>query len=400
MSEQHSKSISISISISIAVKLVVIVAVLFVGWAGMNWLKTHGPKASKEAPPVVVPVVRVVVADFLDRQLYVDTQGRVDPRIRTQAAAEVMGRVLKVSSKFKSGGVFEKDEIMLEIDRSDYVAALAKAESTLADAQLSLEREEARAEQARRDWAKLGRGEPSDLVLGKPQIVSAKARVKASQAGVEKATRDLARTKLRAPYDCLVEATYTDLGSYITPGARLADVYSTNAFEVRVPVTLEEFAYLEQGPDGVVGDDVTLQAKLAGKLRVWQGKIVRSEGRVDRSTMTMYQVVEVLPNSDDPRFSLPPSGLFVRARIKGRVMPAVAELPRVALRQNQTMFVLGKEKKLKIVSVEVARTLEKTVLINQGLESGAKVIISPMETPVEGMKLQILHPKSQDDDHS
>ena len=388
MSEQFSKNKSKSKPVAFAVKLVVIFAVLFVGWAGMNWLKTHGPKASKEAPPVVVPVVRVVVADFLDRQLYVDTQGRVDPRIRTQAAAEVMGRVLKVSPKFKSGGVFLKDEIMLEIDRADYVAALAKAESALADAQLSLEREEARAEQARRDWKKLGRGAPSDLVLGKPQIVSAKARVKASLAGVGKATRDLERTKLRAPYDCLVEMTYTDLGSYITPGARLADVYSTNAFEVRVPVTLEEFAYLEQGADGVIGDDVTLQAKLAGKIRRWQGRIVRSEGRVDRSTMTMYQVVKVLSNEDDPQFRLPPSGLFVRARIKGRVMPKVAELPRVALRQDQTMFVLGKGDRLEVVKVEVARTLEGTVLISNGLKPSARVIVSPMETPVEGMKLQ------------
>ncbi len=387
MSEETSKSKLLPF----AVKLVVILAVLFVGWAGMNWLKTHGPTASKEAPPVVVPVVRVVVADFVDRQLHVDTQGRVDPRIRTQAAAEVMGRVLKVSPKFKSGGVFLKDEIMLEIDRADYVAVLAKTESTLADAELSLEREEARAEQARRDWKKLGRGEPSDLVLGKPQIVSAKARVKASRAGVEKATRDLERTKLRAPYDCLVEMTYTDLGSYITPGARLADVYSTHAFEVRVPVTLEEFAYLDQGVDGVIGDDVTLQAKLAGKLRIWQGQIVRSEGRVDRSTMTMYQVVEVIPNPDDLLFRLPPSGLFVRARIKGRVMPLVAELPRVALRQDQTMFVLGEDDRLEVVKVEVARTLEKTVLISKGLEPSARVIVSPMETPVEGMKLQILN---------
>ena len=86
-----------------------------------------------------------------------------------------MGRVLEVSPKFKSGGRFAKGEVMLEIDGSDYVAALAKAESALADAQLSLAREEARAAQARRDWKKLGRGDASDLVLGIPQIASAKA---------------------------------------------------------------------------------------------------------------------------------------------------------------------------------------------------------------------------------
>jgi len=375
------------------IKVIAALAVLLVGGAGMVWLKGHGPKASKEDPTVVVPVVRVVRAEFFDKQLYVNTQGRVDPRIRTQAAAEVMGRVLRVSSKFKSGGQFAKGEVMLEMDGADYVAALAQAESVLADARLSLEREEARAAQARRDWKKLGRGDPSELVLGIPQIVSAKARVVASQAAVDKASRDLKRTKLRAPYDCLVETIYTDLGSYITPGARLADLYSTEAFEVRVPVTLEEFGYLEQGEGGVVGGDVTLQASIGGKMRYWKGSIIRSEGRVDRSTMTMYQVVKIKPNPDEKLFPLPPSGLFVTARIKGRVMSEVVELPRAALREDQTVLVLDAESRLRVVKVGISRTLEKSVLVHGGVNAGDQIVISPLETPVVGMKLQIFNTK-------
>lgn len=370
------------------IKFVAVIVVLLIGVVGKKWLEENGPVASKEPPVRVIPTVHVIEAKFADRLLYVETQGRVEPRVRTQAAAEVMGRVLEVSQKFKAGGVFEKGEVMLEMDGSDYVAALATAESTLADAKLSLEREEARAAQARRDWAKLGRGQASDLVLGKPQIVSAKARVKAAESGVEKASRDLERTKLRAPYTCLVEMTYTDLGSYITPGARLADLYSTESFEVRVPVTLEEFGYLEQSADGVVGDEVIIEAAIGGKIRSWQGCIARSEGRVDRNTMTMNQVVAIQPTPEEVQFQLPPAGLFVRARIKGRVMPTVAELPRSSLRQDMTLLVLDKENQLKIVKVDVARTLEKTVLVRGGIQSGELVIVSPIETPVAGMKLQ------------
>lgn len=380
----------------VVVKVIAALVVLLLGWAGMVWLQSHGPEASKEVPTVVLPVVRVVTAEVFDKQLYVNTQGRVDPRIRTQAAAEVMGRVLSVSPKFKSGGRFAKGEVMLEMDGADYVAVLAQAEATLADAKLSLEREEARAAQARRDWKKLGRGDPSDLVLGIPQITSAKARVVASQATVDKASRDLKRTKLRAPYDCLVETIYTDLGSYITPGARLADLYSTEAFEVRVPVTLEEFGFLEQDERGVIGDDVELQASIGGKLRSWQGVIVRSEGRVDRSTMTMHQVIEIKPNPEDKLFHLPPSGLFVTARIKGRVMSKVVELPRAALREGKTVFVLDAENRLEIVTVDISRTLKKSVLVNGGVESGDRVIISPLEIPVVGMKLQVLNNKAED----
>jgi len=390
MQEKKSKPLS---KTAIVIKLLLIAAVFVVGVGGMKWLVNNGPEAKKEPLKSKVPVVRVVQVQYRDHQLFVDTQGRVEPRSRTQIAAEVTGRVVSVSPQFKPGGQFSKGEVMLEIDRSDYVAALAKAESVLADARLQLEREEARAEQAARDWKKLGRGEPSDLVLGKPQIVSAKARVKASLAGVEKAQRDLDRTKLRAPYDCLVEQVFTDLGAMAARGVRLADVSSSDAYEVRVPVTLDDFAFLNRSENGTIGEHVKLRAKLAGEWLVWPGEIVRSEGRVDSSTMTMYQVVQVKKRNEGDVFSLPPSGLFVRAQIHGQVMPHVAEIPRVALRNDGSIMVMNRRDQLEIVPVDVARTLKKTILIRRGVHQGDRVIISPMEAPVPGMKLKVYKDK-------
>ena len=150
---------------------VIAVLVVAAGGGGFVVLEKTGPKADKENPPGLIPVVRVVTVKSEEKQMYVSTQAR-----STQAASEVMGRVTDVSDKFKPGGVFKRGEVMLEIDSADYVSALANAEASLADAQLVLQQEEARAEQARRDWGKLGRGDPSDLVMRKPQIVSAKAR--------------------------------------------------------------------------------------------------------------------------------------------------------------------------------------------------------------------------------
>jgi RND family efflux transporter MFP subunit len=369
-----------------ATKGVAIVGVLVVGVLVMKYLEKNGPEAYKKAPPRVVTVVRVIEAKSGPEQLFVDTQGQVEPRRRTQAASEVMGRVVWVDPRFKVGGVFNHNEIMLKMDQADYVAMLASAESSKADAVLVVAQEEARADQASRDWIKHGRGEPSELVLRKPQIKSAKARVVAAEAAVEKATRDLDRTRLRAPYDCRVEATYTDHGSYIVAGARLADLYSTDAYEVRVPVTLEEMGYLKQ--EDVVGSEVVTRATIGSLERTWKGKIVRSEGMVDRRTMTIYLVVEIKPNEEAGLYRLPPSGLFVSASITGLVMEDITKIPRSALRSNDTLLTLTAEDTLKIVPVKVARTLNKSVLIVAGLRDGVKVITSPIETPVAGMKLR------------
>ncbi|MBT8037897.1 MAG: efflux RND transporter periplasmic adaptor subunit [Verrucomicrobiae bacterium] len=367
-------------------KGVAIVGVLVAGFLVMKYLEKNGPVADRVAPPRVVGVVRVIEAMSGTVPLFVDTHGKVEPRRRTQAASEVMGRIVRVDPRFKAGGVFDQDEIMLAIDRSDYVSMLAAAESSLADAALVLAQEEARADQARRDWLKHGRGEPSGLVVRKPQIVSAKARVVAAEAAVEKAARDLARTELRAPYDCRVEATYADLGSYVMPAARLADLYSNDAFEVRVPVTLEEMGYLKRGD--VTGTEVALRARFGGQERAWKGLILRSVGLVDRKTMTMYLVVEIKPNAGGGAYRLPLPGLFVSASITGRVMHDVTQLPRSALRSDNTLLTLTADNKLNIIPVKVARTLNKHVLIAEGLDDGVKVITSPVETPVAGMELR------------
>ena len=368
-------------------KIVALIIVLLVGVVVMKYLKDNGPEADKELPPPLIPVVNVMGVRVDAEQLVISTQGRVESVRKTQAASEVMGRVVMVSPKFEVGGQFSHDEIMLEIDDADYVSALAAAESSLAEARLLLAQEQARADQAGRDWGKLGRGEASDLVLRKPQIESAQAHITAATAAVGKAKRDLERTKLRAPYDCRVEATYTDLGSYIMIGARLADLYSANAFEARVPVTLEELGYLDK--DKIIGSKVIVNAFLGGVDRQWHGSIVRNEGVVDQQTMTMYLVVGIKPQSEAGPYRLPPLGLFVQAEIQGGVMEGVTKVPRSALRPDNTLLTVNAANELELTPVTLARTLEKSVLVSAGLSDGAKVIVSPMETPVSGMMLSV-----------
>lgn len=366
------------------INIILVVLIIIAGLGVMRYLKSNGPKANKEAVKKVIPVVKTMVVTSKSAQLFVKTQGSVEPSRSTQAASEVMGRVIKVSPLFRVGEIFIEGDILLEIDGADYRSALATAESTLADARLALTQEEARADQAARDWAKLGSGEPSDLVLRKPQIKSAKARMLASEASVEKAKRDLERTKLRAPYDCKVKETYTDLGSYITPGMPLADLYSTSDFEVSVPLTLEELGYLESSE--VVGTEVKMSARIGNENLAWLGKVTRNEGQIDRKTMTVNLIVQITAN--DSSYPLPPSGLFIDVEIIGKLLDDIVEIPRSALQSDNRVLILNSENKLEFSSVEVIRSMASTVIISNSLKNGMKIIISPMETPINGMELQ------------
>jgi multidrug efflux pump subunit AcrA (membrane-fusion protein) len=167
----------------------------------------------------------------------------------------------------------------------------------------------------------------------------------------------------------------------------LADLYSAGAFEARVPVTLEELGYLDEGE--IIGSSVLIKASLGGKERLWQGSVIRNESLVDQQTMTVYLVVSINAAHEEAAYRLPPLGLFVEAEIQGRKIDRVMKIPRSALRADNTLLTVNSADELDVVSVYPLRTLSKSVLISNGLKDGARVIVSPMETPVPGMKLAV-----------
>ncbi|SHJ18644.1 RND family efflux transporter, MFP subunit [Rubritalea squalenifaciens DSM 18772] len=362
------------------------VVVIAVGVGIMMVMVKNPVEATKEERRELIPRVETVTVDEINYTVQIATQGQVLPVTQTQIISEVGGSVTYVSDKLKAGGAFAKGEEMVRLEQADYEATLANAKAQVADAKLNLAQEEARAEQALREWKKLGRGEQaSDLVLRKPQIESAKARLESSEAAVNKAVRDLERTVTRAPYDCIVESANIDEGGYVAPGGRIAEVYASQKMELRLPLSLEDVGFL---PEEFKGTEVTVRAVIGGKPVNWQGKIVRSEGGVDRETMTMMMVVEVTPKQGEQRFALPPKGLFVNGEFQGEKLEGVVRVPRQALTGEGKVYVMGDDNTLRIVAVEVERTERDYVIVTKGLEQGDQVITSPIELPVEGMKVE------------
>ena len=156
---------------------------------------------------------------------------------------------------------------------------------------------------------------------------------------------------------------------------------------MRVPVPLDDWAYLNN--EELIGSHVDVVADLSGKQKTWIGRVSRSEGKVDRSAMVMYLVVEMITSETQTVAELPPPGLFVTASIKGREMKQIVEIPRTALNSNHTVFIVSEGKFLQVKEVKVERTMKDTALISKGLSKGDQIIVSAIETPVPGMEVEI-----------
>jgi len=381
-------------------KIIIPLAFLGAGAYGVLRLIETRPVVETKPAEKVIPTVRVIPVMKEEVNLTVYSQGTVSPRTVTELVPEVAGRVTFVSPSLAAGGFFDEGEVLLKIDRYDYELALIRARSDVAQAQVRLEQEVAESEVAAKEWDELGRGdEASPLVLRKPQLAQAEAALQAARAALSQAERDLDRTNIVAPFVGRVRTKHVDIGQFVSRGIAVAQLYSVDVAEVRLPLPDEELAFVDI-PLSYRGDRakrrgpaVLLKAIFAGKEHTWKGRIVRTEGEIDASTRMLYAVAEVSdPYGRGADRNRPPLavGMFVEAEIRGDSVKDVIILPRAAIRGSDMVYVIDADNNLRFREVEVFRREKTRVILISGLEEGELVCVSPLETVVDGMPVRAI----------
>lgn len=377
-----------------ALKIILPIVLLVAGATGAALLVLSRPSASTRIPEAVVPLVRALVVEQVDRTLIVQSQGTVQPLTASVLAAEVGGRIVEVSPEFVVGGFFDAGDVLLRIEPLDYEQAVVQAEAQVARARLALERERAEADVAIREWGELGGGEAPPLTRREPQLAEAEAALRAAEAALKLARRNLERTTIRAPYAGRVSRKQVDLGRFVAPGTPLGEVYAIDAVEVRLPVPDDQLAFLDLTLDGRRGSGttgVTLSAEFAGAERRWTGRIVRAEGEIDPRTRMLYLVARVdrpYARSADGHPPLTP-GMYVRAKVEGRRVEGLAVLPRAALRDDGSVLIVDAEDRLRFREVDVLRLTDREAIVQAGLDDGERVCVSQLATVTDGMRVRI-----------
>ncbi|MEW6989196.1 efflux RND transporter periplasmic adaptor subunit [Colwelliaceae bacterium 6441] len=368
----------------IIVPIVILIAgvLLFVFFSSMK--KPPEEKAKVDNTPIVA-VEEVTVAPLT---LSVDSYGIVKPKYETEIVAQVSGQIVELSEAFLRGGFVKKGQLLARIDPNDYEAALIDADATLASAMAALEQERAKGKVAAQEWKRIIDASPTKLSLRKPQLAQELARVKAAQASVLRAKRNLERTELKAPYNAMIESRTIGLGSFVGTGSKVGKVLSTAMAEIRLPVADNQLQFLvEQGKNA----SVSLVGTFAGVETTWQAKVARSEGVIDNKSRMSYLVAEikdpyVLEEGSEKtpiRF-----GSYVNAKILGVELAKATILPRYLV-DNNRVAILNNESKLHYVDIDIVRQVGADVIVSKGLVSGDQLIVSALDYPVDGMKLAL-----------
>ena len=379
---------------------VIIICVLILGISGgVAAFMIKARKAPEvRAPEILPPLVRVLAVEKTTRQFNVASQGTVRPRTETTLIPEVSGRVIEVSPSLVNGGFFEKGDVLLRIDPGDYERALITSQSQVRQTEVRLAQEEAEAEVANREWNELYPDQEAPPLTSRSlQMAEARAAVEAAKARVLQAEEDLARTVIRAPFAGRVRTKMVDIGQFVTRGQAIAEIYSVDHAEVRLPIRDDDLAYIDL-PLVYRGDTgrqphpkVVLRANFAGDVYEWEGRIERTEGEIDPKTRMVHAVAVV----DDPygqkkNVGRPPlaAGMFVEAEIWGDEVDDVVVLPRSALQDGGYLLVVDDESRVRFRDVDVIRIRGDLVVIGSGLETGETVVLTPLTRVTDKMKVR------------
>lgn len=368
-------------------KLIVPGLVVLASIFGAVTLMATAPRLEPSAMEPIATTVRVVNVVPEQIRLRVHSQGTVVPNTESELTPEVSGRVVWMSPSLVNGGSFDKDEVLLRLERKDY-------ESNRDRANASLTRAEAEFEHAQFEYQRLQSLEERQLV-SRSQLENALRAMRVAEAArqdaraaLQQAKRDLERTNVKAPFRGLVRTEAIDIGQFVGRGEALATLYASDQAEVSLPIADRQLAFLNL-PIGHRGElplerqpAVTLSAEYAGRQLTWKGRVVRTEAQIDVASRMLHVIARVSNADQEAPLSV---GLFVTAEIEGLLAEDVVLLPRIALRSGNRVLVVDDQNRLHFRDVEPLRLYQDQVIIKSGLQSGDRVCVSPLQTPIEGM---------------
>ena len=322
------------------------------------------PGAPAGGPPPAMPVaLRAVKLETVP--VLIDAVGQAEGSKEVEIRARVGGLIQKQS--YHEGERVRAGAVLFAIERAPFEIAVAQTRAALAQ-------EQARAEQAKREAARL-------KPLAEQQVISQRdaddaataqrlteASVAAAQARVREAELNLSYTTVVAPIAGIAGRAEKSEGSLVsTTDGLLTRITQTDPVWVRFSLSESERAVLQRAPS-------------TGSVRLLSsdGKPINATGKLNFKGSTVdarLGTVQLRAEFANPELAVLP-GQFVRAQVQAGTEPAFL-VPQAAVMSGDRgkMVWTLQDGKATPTPVEVGGWIGEDWVIRKGLKDGDQVVI-------------------------
>ena len=364
------------------------------GAAASVYFMKNKPKPQRQRPAQMAPLVEVQQVHAGAHQVNVQVNGTVIPAQEVTLQPQATGRVIEIHPHFVEGGLVREGDVLVRIEPKDYELAIVSQEAQIEATRYELKAEQGQQDVAQREWELLGMQDDAsaldkELALRQPQFRQKQAALRAAEAGLEKARLDLERAVIKAPCNAVILEAGVEVGDMASPQTLLAVLVGTDAYWVRVSIAVDKLKWVVlPRAGGEPGSAVRIYGA-TGAAR--EGRLLSLLGDLEpeaRMARLLVEVQDPLGLEIDGAPAPLLLGEYIRAEILGPTVDNVVKLPREALRDGDQLWLAAADDTLQITQPDIVWTDTQHALL-RGLEEGARVILSDVATPVNGMPVQV-----------
>jgi len=360
--------------------------------AGAAGCERAQPKLAAPRPPVVV-VSRPVTDYVTDNE---DFTGRTEAVYSVNITARVSGYLDKVH--FKDGDEVKEGDLLFEIDPRPYKAEMNRTESVLAQSEAHLKRLDADFRRASNLFSR-GNISREEIDRASGDRSEAEAAVGVSRASFDLAKLNMAFTRITAPISGRLSRRLVDPGNLVKADeTALTSIVSLDPLYVYFDIDERTLLRLRRLiGEGKIPSRTEAEVPVYGGLSdedgfPHKGIINFSDNKVDPGTGTLR--VRASLNNPKPRVLSP--GLFMRVRLpvgSPHKSVLVAEQALGTDQGRKFVYVVNDKNEVVYRPVQVGRLLEGKRVINEGLSTGERVVVSGLQRVRPGAKVD---PKDED----
>ncbi len=353
--------------------------------SGAACSRGEGKAAGQGGKPIPV---RAATALEKDMPVEVRAVGKIVSSESVTIRAQVSGTL--VAAHFKEGQTVRKGDLLLEIDRRPFQAALAEATARLTQ-------DRARAENARADATRY-----ADLVekefVTRQQYESAKAnaaaleaQAAADEAAVERARLSLAYASVRAPISGRTGRILVHPGNVVSAGAPepLVTIEQVKPVFAEFAISERHLAALRAHRDA----PPKVAIRTSASATPTSGTLAFLNNAVDPATGTIL-LKALVPNDDEALW--PGQLVDVSVQIADRAKAVVVPTSAVASgQQGDYAYVVTPEGKVELRPVVVEQAGETEVVVSKGLSPGEVVVTEGQLRLRPGVSVEILQEQAR-----
>lgn len=297
------------------------------------------------------------------------------------------------------GDLVKANQLLVEIDHTDYVHAVNQAKANLLSARAKVVQQEAAVRNAALTLDRM-------QALIKDQFVSQqdldtalvnrdaalalqdslRAQVQQMEVALAQAVTNLAYASIRAPFAGYIAERNLDPGSYVSGTTASTSTMSRGILSVHDVETVRTLIEVVEKdvPLVKIGQRADVRAE-AYPNEIFEGRVTRIVQALNRATRTMTVEVD-LPNKDH-RLK---GGMFARVEVLVGKHPQAIQIPLDAvsrLEESQYVYVV-KDGKAHQVPVELGARSDNRVEVVKGLTGDEQVIVSGKDLVSEGAPVQ------------